>query len=203
IGLQGVFSDITREKSLLAEREALLHEINHRVRDNLQLVASLARVSSPELLAGRITAIGEVFDELYRERSFSHVKPSPLIHRVVAGALASGGCGMASDLDYQIEIESLPMRRAVPLALLINEIINEICTHKVISDGKGSLCIRLERTQQGHRLTLEAGQIGGLTDTPGTPLAPSSILTLMVEQLHGSAVLYEGGQARRYYVLFD
>ncbi len=203
IGLQGVFSDITRERSLLAEREALLHEINHRVRDNLQLVASLARVSSPDLLAGRITAIGEVFDELYRERSFSHVKPAPLIHRVVAAALAGGGCGMIDDPDYQIEIESLPMRRAVPLALLINEIITEVCANKIVLDGTRSLYIRLERTEQSHRLTVEAGHIGRLTDTPGAPIATSSILTLMVEQLHGSAVLYESGRARRYYVLFD
>lgn len=110
---------------------------------------------------------------------------------------------MVTEIEYQIEVESLPMRRAVPLALLINEIINEICVNKVIFDGVGSLRIRLAHTEQGHRLTLEAGRIGKLTDTPGTPLAPSSILTLMVEQLHGSAVLYESGGARRYYVLFD
>lgn len=131
MGMHLVVADITRHRRLEEERDALLHELQHRVRDNLQLVSSIARLSDPEKLGLRIDTVSEVFDELYREHSFSRIQARALLERVVDLGLANNsGCGNLAP-TYRIEPDFLPMKIAVPLALLVSEAVNNIhrCDH--------------------------------------------------------------------------
>ena len=205
IGLQGTISDITEQRRLTAEREALLHEVHHRVRDNLQLLGSLAQLSGPDMLESRIAALGEVFDELYRERSFSAINPRPLLNRVVSAAQANNRCPITEADLHELAVASIPMRRAVPLALLVNELIQEICAGDAGTEGLKIHVALLNNAETGHRFELhvDAGDRDSLASQESQSLPESGIPALMVNQLGGAAQMWKSATARRYVVRFS
>jgi PAS domain S-box-containing protein len=203
IGLQGSFSDITEKRALVADKEALLHEIHHRVRDNLQLIGSLTRLSDPDALELRIATMGEVFDELYREQSFSEIQPLPLLQRVVDGTISGTGCDSGMVREFDVAKETIPMRRAVPLALLVNEIVTQICRRR---DGGGRhvLGIRLICVDGESVLTIGVDDIEpGDDDDRQIPIEADSIAGILIDQLGGSGYQARRGAGVRYTVRFS
>jgi PAS domain S-box-containing protein len=205
IGLQGTFSDITEKRALLADKEALLHEIHHRVRDNLQLIGSLSRLSDPAALELRIATLGEVFDELYREQSFSEVQPLPLLERVVDGTLGGTGCGSTLTKEFEISEATIPMRRAVPLALLVNEIVGVICRRPDIdSQPQRVLKIQLACADGESVLSIGTGDLATAADAADQlPVVPDSIAGILIDQLGGSGHRVQRGGDVRYTVRFS
>ena len=206
IGLQGTLSDITEQRNLMDEKEALLHEVHHRVRDNLQLIGSLARLSRPEFLETRIAALSEVFDELYRERSFSDVDPRALVERVAHTALANLG-KYAVDTDrFSITVPSLPMRRAVPVALLVNELVQDLGRAYPEFDSR-LLHVSLAEVDDGFCLSLGVDDAGDAAEDGGAaaavPLETDRIPYLLADQLGGSGEYRDTAAGRSYTIRFS
>lgn len=190
MGTQLVITDITDRRRLEEERTALLHEVQHRVRDNLQLVASLVRLSGPEQMDMRIAAVSEVFDELYRERSFSRIHARSLLERVVALGIAEGCHCRRYPVRYRIETEYVPMRTAVPLSLLVVEAIGEIGRRQ---DNDCSLSVEL--------YPVEGETVMSVSCADGTPQWESAaerepeeegIISILTSQLNGRCRILEG-----------
>jgi hypothetical protein len=189
----------------VADKQALLHEIHHRVRDNLQLIGSLSRLSNPEALELRISTLGEVFDELYREKSFSEIQPLPLLERVVDGTVSGTGFGSGLEREFDIPKTTIPMRRAVPLALLVNEIVTLICRRA----GGGQRVLRTRLLCAGDESVLTVG-IGDLEPLESTgdgevqvPVEPDSIAGILIDQLGGTGYHASRGEEIRYTVRFS
>ena len=139
IGIRGVLADVTRHHEAEVERErmigdqhAMMHELHHRVNENLQLVTSLARISKPISLENRLSAMGEVFAELYKSDSFSDVQIQPVIERVVDNTVANCNCGTSIRPVILATVKNLHIRNAVPITLLTAE-----ATAKVIHEASG------------------------------------------------------------------
>lgn len=198
MGVHLIITDITDRRNLENERSALLYEVQHRVRDNLQLVASLARLSAPEHLDTRIAAVSEVFDELYREQSFSRIKAQPLLERIVTLGLAETCCCRDTLATFRISEEFVPMRTAVPLSLIIVEMLSEMseeygrCTELAV-DFHGT----------GTELTLSlrySGSTGSQEcDECRSPDATrQEIISVLAEQLSGTCVVDRSESSLRY-----
>ncbi len=206
IGLQGTLSDTTVQRALEEEKDALLHEVHHRVRDNLQLIGSMARLNNPDALESRISALGEVFDELYRERSFSDISAEPLLERVTSTSLANAGCGAIADTTLTISLSTLEMRRAVPLALLVNELVQTLC-HSLRGDASHDLTITLRRAEAGGLLIVETTRRGVDSTVlpehdPGVGLEEDKIPYLLTDQLRGDATFHTTDGIKRYIITF-
>jgi PAS domain S-box-containing protein len=154
--LKGTSQDITRRKldearlrASLAEKEALLHEIHHRVKNNLQVVASLlylegtmagdeARAVLDECNA-RVRSMALVHDYLYHSHELSRIDMAEFMRRLgdevarVFGAspniriVVSGG-GLRLDIE-----------RAVPTALLVNELLTNALKYAYPHLGVGDV----------------------------------------------------------------
>ncbi len=204
MGVQLVVMDITQRRHLEDEREALLHEVQHRVRDNLQLVVSLVRVSGPDRMDTRIAAVAEVFDELYREKSFARIKTQALLERVIAL-----GIGEESECDqpsatYRIDAEHLPMRTAVPLSLVVVEILGSLCGE---NNQCAELTISFYTRGEELELSIECGFPERSTDAePGEfseeEPEEDGILAILVSQLHGRCRIHRSRDSLRYVVTF-
>lgn len=192
IGLRGTFSDITAQRKLEREREALTHELNHRVRDNLQLLASLSRLVEPERLEGRIAAVGEVFDELYRERSFSDIDPEALIHRVLPLMAGAAFQHLTATFRITSDVRALPMKTAVPLVLFLQEAF-ELAAARIEPAGTTGGTILFERAEAGAVLAVEFLCADGVSD--GTPRQTDTIIHRIAEQLGGSVQMRSDGGA--------
>lgn len=189
IGIQGALTDITERRRLEDERAALLHEVHHRVRDNLQLVGSLARLSDPPTLERRIAAIGEAFDELYRESSFARVAVAQLGERVSIGAISALGLTPNPEVSFSLCDTTLPMRRAAPVSLALSDAIARVGS--VIEAGRRAL-IEVGLCPQGDRMKLRVAVLLSEATLSGEAIEAvrtDEMLPLFVDQLTGDLVI--------------
>lgn len=143
VGLVGVGRDMTEQRmnekklrSLLEEKTVLLQEVQHRVKNNLQIIISLIQlhmIAAPDLscpvfmktLQSRIYAIASVHDVLSASAVNDRVSLAALLRTL------SGFCCTLTDIfprlsDIRIEAEEetqLPMQTAIPVALVVHECI--------------------------------------------------------------------------------
>lgn len=153
ISAKGVTFDITKVRTLLAQRETLLREVHHRVKNNLQVVSSLlnlqGRAAAPEQLGhfqdsiARIRAMGRVHDLLYSSESLSHVDFSTYLQMLIsdlAGTFSIGG-RVASYLD--VPRIAFDVDTAMPLGLILTEVIANAYKHAFPGERRGNIFIRL------------------------------------------------------------
>jgi PAS domain S-box-containing protein len=127
----GMMRDVTDAKAALEQQRMLLHEVNHRVKNSLQLVSSLLRLQArrvPDPAARRqledattrISTIAHIHQRLYRDQDFQ---------RINFGAFLSELCADLQGTAPQcsLEVRSPDFRvttdRAIPLALVVNELV--------------------------------------------------------------------------------
>jgi PAS domain S-box-containing protein len=179
----GVLVDATSAKAAerdlraaLAAKQVLLLEVHHRVKNNLQLISNLLRLqqsefADPSLRAAfreclnRVMAMGLIHDLLYDLDG-----PVGLDFGAYLQALASKlGTIHGSDERVAIQIQAAPVSlaldRAVPLALLVNELLSNALKHAFPFGRSGTILVKLDRV--GPVITLSVRDDGvGLPDPP-------------------------------------
>ena len=183
-------------------RGVVAQEIHHRVKNNLQTVASLLRLQAqsadidPQQALGdsvnRILAIAAVH-EVLTERLADDVELAPLIAEL--RAMIVQGLGSGKEVSTELEDVSLAGDRATALALVFTELLQNAFEH-----GGDHVAIRLERRGDDLALTV-ADDGGGLVGEPkGTGL--SIVRALVADELRGQLELRSDGAGLRAEVVF-
>ena len=125
----------------LAERELLLREVNHRVKNSLQLVLSMLSLQGAEFreagakelfskAIARVTAIASIHERLYQDNDPLTHRHANLSQRPVRRARACGiGDERPAELKTNIEPLRLPTENGVSLALIVNELVMNALKH--------------------------------------------------------------------------
>jgi len=207
--LLGSQAAMSLQNAALGEKEALLKEVHHRVKNNLQLITSLlnlqaARVADPavaELFAdsrNRVRAMALVHENLYRAGNLSSIPMGRHLRSLCThlngayGSLAQNVCLVVKVDDLHLEMD-----RAVPCGLIVNELVSNALKHAFPDGRKGSISIELHPGGEGRTVLVVADDGVGLPAE--LDIARSSTLGLrlvgdLAEQLHGSiAVERHGG----------
>lgn len=167
---------------LLAQKEALLAEVNHRIKNSLQLVASILNTDAHragegkvrerlERAAARVRAVTSVHEMLYRSNEVTTVAFGDYLQQL-CGNLAAGDAGTAGvDIWCESADVNLPADKAIPLALMVNELVTNAIKHGLagVPDGVIKVATRLE----DENLVLEvidngAGKADGAKQGSGT-----------------------------------
>jgi two-component sensor histidine kinase len=138
----------------LAEREALLKELHHRVKNNLQVIMSLLEMQAdtaghPQALSvlaearNRVGAIASMHELLYRSESFSEIDLSRYARRLAEHVVSFYEKDSHVSVSVVGEGINVELARAVPLGLLLNELVSNACKHAFPGGTKGRLDIRL------------------------------------------------------------
>lgn len=163
----------TRELEAAVEaQETLLHEVDHRVKNNLQMIASLiimqSRTISDETvkrslraMLERIEAVSTVHRRLYQSKDVSRFDVSDFVRDLVGDLLAaSGRPELHSELDLDPVVISA--EKATPVALIINELVTNALKHafgdRTDETSKGRIGVSLRRAD-GH-FTVEVSDDG-------------------------------------------
>jgi PAS domain S-box-containing protein len=180
---------------LLAQKEALLAEVNHRIKNSLQLVASILNTDAHraeegevrerlERVAARVRAVTSVHEMLYRSNEVSTVAFGAYL-RELCGNLAAGDAGTAGVKIRCAPVEiSLPADKAIPLALIVNELATNAIKHGLagVAGGIIEVATRLEE----ETFVLEVTDNGtGKAEGAGKGLG-TRIISGLVRQLDGS-----------------
>lgn len=171
----GVLLDITERKQVeqrlaasLAEKETLLREIHHRVRNNLQVVSSLLQLEIRALpdpharerlnrVSQRIAVLGRVHDQLYSSENFARIDFAEHLHQICSNLRQIYQETREFDVDLTVDADRLycEIDTAIPLGLMVNELVTNALKHGVSStSGPGRIRIELKRSPDGDKVTL-------------------------------------------------
>ncbi len=157
-----ITKDITERKKMerqirasLKEKELLLREIHHRVKNNLQVISSLLNLQSRyikskqalEMLKesqNRIKSMALVHEQLYQSRDLARIDFAEYIRRLAAHLFESYRVNpKAIILKINIDDVFLGIDKAIPCGLVINELVSNSLKHAFPADKKGEIRIDL------------------------------------------------------------
>ena len=161
--------DIVEERSAaLAQRDLLLREVYHRVKNNLQIVDSLVvlqsrRISDPaaveamNALRNRIYALGLVHQQLMESSDLRTFDIAPFLHELSSNILEGGSSG---DVALTVDACTLEVGLdfAIPLGLLVTELLNNSLKH-AFPDHRGAVSVEL-RPDEGGEVVLVVSDNG-------------------------------------------
>ena len=192
--VEGAAVDLQRA---LQQKTALLHEVDHRVKNNLQLMSSLLqlqarRASDPAVRAAlqgaleRVEAIATVHRRLFQNDDIDRFDVAAFLEDLVTDALgASGRRDIRAELD--LERIDVPAARAAPLALLVNELLRNAIRH-AFPDGRPGV-IRVSIRREGEHFRIEIADNGVGLAKDGAPSGfGQTIVGLLREQLRAECV---------------
>jgi two-component sensor histidine kinase/DNA-binding response OmpR family regulator len=209
--LLGTVQDITERKrneemirAALREKEVLLREIHHRVKNNMQIISSLlhlqeAFITDPRTLEifkntnRRIRAMALVHEKLYSSQDLSRIEFSEYISNLVVHLFQS------HEVDSKLirflphmEKVSLDINTAIPCSLIITELVSNALKHAFPAGSSGELCVELSKSED-ETITIIVRDNGiGIPeqlDILGTNTLGMQIITTLVGQLEGSLKL--------------
>lgn len=159
-------------RTALEEKEVLLREVYHRVKNNLQVIQSLLKMQARSLedreirlvlgdMAQRVYAMAVVHEKLYQNADLASLSIEGYIRKLFEGALATYSL-TADQIELHLEVEDIPLclEHAVPLGLLLNELISNALKHGFPDGRQGTISISLHRTEKGVLVTLQDDGIG-------------------------------------------
>jgi two-component sensor histidine kinase len=170
------------EKALtqsLREKDMLLREIHHRVKNNMQIVTSLLKLQSERIknkntlafftdCRHRVESMAMIHEMLYQTPNFSDVPFGEYVRKLVSSLERSYGMGSRRvRFSLRSEVLHLDINKAIPCGLIINEIISNALKHAFSAPFKGDPAITISmRTDRGNRMHLVIRDNGlGLSPT--------------------------------------
>lgn len=210
IGVVVTFIDITERKQLeelnlksLKEKEMLLKEIHHRVKNNMQVISSLLFMQERqvkdekvrELLResqNRIRSLALVHEELYRSANLDQIDYSAYLRKIVR-QLSESYSVDPTIIRTEIISEKvfLNINKAVPCSLILNELISNAIKHAFPGGRKGIITIDF-KFESGNNILIFSDDGIGIADTitfEWTESLGMQLIAGLVKQLNGSIVL--------------
>jgi two-component sensor histidine kinase len=205
-GLESEVRERTAELRVsLEEKDALLKEVHHRVKNNLQLICSMLslqadRIKDPsvaELFAEslhRVRSIALVHENLYRADSFARVPMRPHIQSLcVHLARAYGMYDQRVELATEISDVYLDLERALTCSLIVNELVSNSLKHAFPGGRAGRVTVELQFS--GERLCTLTVADNGVGLPPGLEVGRSD--TLGLQLVHDLTLQLDGTIAVR------
>jgi two-component sensor histidine kinase/Flp pilus assembly protein TadD len=190
----------TRSNRLLAiknaENELLLKEIHHRVKNNLEVVSSLLALQSAQIddpntkeamLEGqnRVHSIGIVHQKLYQGTNLGSIEMKDYFLNLSENILDSFGAEERVKIELAMEKLDVDIDTAVPLGLIVNELLTNTLKYAFPKGQNGTVLIKLEKQTNGI-LHLEVSDNGiGKQDLVQGSGFGSQLISLLTRQLSG------------------
>ena len=189
-------------KASLKEKEVLLREIHHRVKNNLQVASSLLNMQaraaknedSIDVLTeskNRINAMALIHAQLYESSNLAEINMRGFVNKLlvqllqtypVQGAQITKAVSVA---DYPV-----PISRAVPVGLIVNELLSNALKHAFVGRKEGKIKVSLTASEEGRiNLTVSDDGVGlppGFDINETGTLGLRLIKILTEDQLHGT-----------------
>lgn len=159
-------------RSSLNEKNVLLKEIHHRVKNNLQIICSLLRLQArrsqvPATQAlfqeseTRIRSMALIHEQLYQSEHIAQIDFAKYVGELTRHLQRSYGPEAQSvSLDIDVDAIRLNMDEAIPCGLLINELVSNAMKHAFRTGQHGTVSIAFKRAHAQHRLTVHDNGIG-------------------------------------------
>ncbi len=156
----------------LQEKEVLLREIHHRIKNNMLIIISMLALQRQDIeqekqreifreMENRIRSMALVHEKLYSSNSISQIDTGSYLHDIAKSLLSSMVIDGRITLDVQTEPIAIDIDHAVPIGLVTNEIITNSIRHAFPEGRKGTISLTVKRCANNQLLlTLADDGIG-------------------------------------------
>jgi len=199
-----------RIRLALKEKEILLQEVHHRVKNNLQVISSLMNlqrsfVSDPQLVQvleesqSRISTMSYIHESLYRNSDFSSISFADYLDRLsknLVNTYSTPGC----KVNYKPTLNevNLPLDQAIPCGLIVNELVSNVLKYAFVGRKEGDFFLRVQEV--GVKVEIEVADNGvGLPNNFEEKKNDSLgiyLIYALIEQLGGEIIIESNKQAR-------
>jgi two-component sensor histidine kinase len=198
---------IAERESLLAQKEVLLREVYHRVKNNLQMMQSLVRLSAARAppqaeplftdLASRIAAIGQLHNRIYASGNLTAIDAAAYVADVVDQVDAAfGALQQRVRIARRLEPVMVDVDTAIPLGLITTELLTNAYRHAFPAEAAG--VIRVELTVHAGIVELTVADDGvGLPKPAGAAASTGlRLVQALAKQIGGVFAASDGPLAR-------
>jgi len=195
-------------KAALKEKETLLQEIHHRVKNNMQIILSLIRLQSrnikdPEAkdafkdCQNRIMSIALIHDRFYHSKDLSRIDFAEYIPPLIIHLFHSLGVSESSvKLDINVKDVLLDIYNAIPCGLIINELVSNSLKHAFPKGAKGKIQVDMHPQEKGeYTLTIRDNGKGmpKEIDWENPESLGMQMVHDLIKQINGSVEYYRKG----------
>jgi PAS domain S-box-containing protein len=188
-------------KFALKEKETLLHEIHHRVKNNMQVINSLLKLQSnniedkriKEILKdsqSRVYAMSAVHETLHGSEKLSEIDLKTYLSKITTSIFQTYSTDHRKiKLNSNITESPISINQAYPLGLVINELISNAMKYAFLDDRTGEISVSMQRHDKELELIVMDNGIGmpkGLDWKNSKSLGLKLVRTLAENQLDGS-----------------
>ncbi len=204
-------------KRSLDEKEILLKEVHHRVKNNMQIISSILKMQERliddkqlkmvlEESQNRIRSMALIHENLYRNENLANIMFSNYV-KSLAGNLARSFSEKQGNVTFEYDIDDvyLPLDIGIPCGLIINELISNSFKYAFEQVERGKIIINLKRlNEQSFRLVV-ADNGPGLPkdiDIEKSGSLGMKIVTKLVMQIEG-VLKYENSHGAKFIIEFE
>ncbi|MDO9110677.1 MAG: histidine kinase dimerization/phosphoacceptor domain -containing protein, partial [Desulfatirhabdiaceae bacterium] len=200
-----------RIKQSLAEKEILLREIHHRVKNNLAVISSLLGLQANRIKENavkemmdacqlRIKSMALVHEKMYCNQNVSRVDFNEYISSIVQ-ELTSSYHKEKRNITSRINVRDilLDIETATPCGMIINELITNAMKHAFLATINPELTISFEKTDNAYTLTVQDNGIGLSDSFDSTPTNALGLLLVraLTRQLRGTVQFHSDASVRQ------
>lgn len=196
-------------KESLSEKEVLLSEIHHRVKNNMALVSGMLQMQvfeeTDENIINklnnsmlRVQTMSTIHQLLYESNSFSELEFSKIVNKLIEATHKSFSVNKDIHIENNTESFDINIDQAIPCSLIVNEVITNIYKHAFKGRTTGTITTELRKTEDDVVILKIADDGVGLPegfDMDNLSSLGTTIISALVKQLHGTFRLKpnEGG----------
>ncbi len=185
----------------VSEKEFLIKEIHHRVKNNLQIISSLLNLQSDNISderikekytesIGRIKSIAIIHELLYRSKNLSEIRIKEYLEELVSYISDTYNLGkrVRVNLDVDVKHRTIDLDKAVPCGIIINELMSNAFKYAFAGGSNGNISVQLKQDEKNNfQLSLSDDGVGlpkGL-DVQTTHTLGLQLVNSLVDQLDG------------------
>ncbi|MFW6112600.1 MAG: PAS domain S-box protein [Chloroflexota bacterium] len=219
---QGIVEDVTdwketqdKLKASLEEKEILLREIHHRVKNNLQIVSSLLRRQGRQIQdetlkqmlkesENRVLSMSLIHEKLYHSENLAAINFREFVRSLSHSLIRSFGSANVI-LKPDIEDIQLPIDTAIPCGLIVNELVSNSLKHAFPEGQPGEIVIALHRTGDNEAELLVSDNGIGLPeniDIRDTESLGMDLVTILGEKQIGGQIELDTSHGTEFQIRF-
>jgi len=222
IGIQGSARDITERKqaedkiqSLLAEKELILREVHHRIKNFMNTIKGLillqldsvkepSAVSALQDVESRIFSMIVLYDKLYNADNYNDLSVADFIPSLMDEIMAIFPNNDSVKTEKNIDYFVLDSKKLQPLGIIINELLTNIMKHAF--KGRNDGLITVSATSRDNHVSLVIRDNGiGIPESVGFENSIGfgmQLVSMLTEQIDGS-IRIERGEGTKFVLEFD
>ncbi len=224
IGTQGVARDISQRKEAenkmkksLMEKEALLREVHHRVKNNMQVILSLLNIQIREIdneeikeilqaSQNRILSMAIVHESIYNTENFAQINMTSFVRNLYLQIAKSYKVHLKIEIEFIIEKMLISLDSSVPLAIIMNELFTNIFKHAFKDYANAKIKVEMKKISKSKSIIIIEDNGIGFPDNinPKDPKTMGlSLIKILTSQINGEVNVERLKKGTRTSIIFQ